>query len=53
MAEMAEEALRWKVHLKGFGNNPQNYHRVFGGMGSTSTPLCGPAIALTHILRGS
>lgn len=22
MAETEEEALRWKVHLKGFGNNP-------------------------------
>lgn len=41
MVEMEEEALRWKVHLKGFGNNPLKLPQGIGLNGlHLDSPLC-------------
>lgn len=51
MAETEEEALRWKVHLKGFGNNPLKLPQGIRWNGlHLDSPLCHSLGA--HLLRG-
>lgn len=54
MVEMEEEALRWKVHLKGFGNNPLKLPQGIGLNGlHLDSPLCSCHGFGTHLLKGS
>ena len=51
MAETEEEALRWKVHLKGFGNNPLKLPQGIRWNGlHLASPLCHSLGA--HLLKG-
>lgn len=54
MAETEEEALRWKVHLKGFGNNPLKLPQGIRWNGlHLDSPLCPGRSLAAHLLKGS
>lgn len=52
MAETEEEALRWKVHLKGFGNNPLKLPQGIWWNGlHLYSPLCSCHSLGVHLLK--
>lgn len=53
MAETEEEALRWKVHLKGFGNNPLKLPQGIGWNGlHLDSPLCSCHSLCAYLFKG-
>lgn len=52
MAETEEEALRWKVHLKGFGNNPLKLPQGIRWNGlHLDSPLCSCRSLGPHLFK--